>query len=76
MDDLTCPFCNDNDFDRIGLKLHIQRGWCDAFNETPTSDRPEPEGPLSTDGVPATPPSVPGGTSTVSTPDRDGGMKG
>lgn len=40
MADLTCPFCNDDNFDRIGLKLHLQRGWCDAFDETPTTDRP------------------------------------
>lgn len=34
--DLLCPFCGDADFDIIGLKNHIARGWCDAFNQTPT----------------------------------------
>jgi hypothetical protein len=39
--DLTCPFCNETAFDAIGLKQHFQRGWCDVFNETPHTDRPE-----------------------------------
>jgi hypothetical protein len=44
--DLVCPFCGEDDFDRIGLKQHLQRGWCDAYNETPATDRPEPVKPL------------------------------
>ena len=32
MDELTCPFCGDKDFDLIGLKYHIQN-YCDKFNE-------------------------------------------
>lgn len=51
MADLTCPFCNDTEFDSIGLKQHIQRGWCEAFNETPNTDRPEPVKPPPTSGV-------------------------
>jgi hypothetical protein len=35
---LTCPFCNDDDFDAIGLKIHLIRGWCDAFEKVPTID--------------------------------------
>lgn len=31
--DATCPFCGEADFDLIGLKGHLQRGWCEAFNE-------------------------------------------
>lgn len=46
MADLTCPFCNEDNFDAIGLKQHLQRGWCDAYNETPNTDRPEPVKPL------------------------------
>jgi hypothetical protein len=32
---LTCPFCSETDFDKIGLKFHLQRGHCDVFNDTP-----------------------------------------
>lgn len=35
---ITCPFCNETDFDFIGLKLHIVNGHCDKFNETPLKD--------------------------------------
>lgn len=31
----VCPFCGEQDFDMIGLKMHFERGWCDAYNETP-----------------------------------------
>jgi len=32
MDNLiSCPFCGENDFDLIGLKLHISHGECDVF---------------------------------------------
>ena len=30
---LICPFCLEEDFDRIGLALHL-RGWCDKFPNT------------------------------------------
>lgn len=33
---IVCPFCNEDDFDLIGLKLHLLR-WCDAYNEVDTS---------------------------------------
>ena len=33
--DVTCPFCNDNDFDTVGLKIHLMRGHCEAFLHTP-----------------------------------------
>lgn len=52
MADLTCPFCNETEFDAIGLKQHLQRGWCDAFNETPTTDRPAPVAPFGISGQP------------------------
>lgn len=31
--DLTCPFCQNTDFDGIGLKLHLSTGGCDDFND-------------------------------------------
>lgn len=27
-----CHFCGETGFDLIGLKLHFERGWCDAYN--------------------------------------------
>lgn len=29
--DITCQFCGETDFDAIGLKTHIARGWCETF---------------------------------------------
>lgn len=37
----TCPFCGEKDFDLLGLKNHLIRGWCDVYNNT----NPEPEPP-------------------------------
>jgi len=37
--DVRCPFCGDGDFDLLGLKLHIDRGWCQTFEDLDTSDR-------------------------------------
>ncbi len=31
----ACPFCGVTDFDLVGLKHHLERGHCDAWNETP-----------------------------------------
>lgn len=31
---LPCPFCKEKGFDRIGLKIHFQAGYCDVFNST------------------------------------------
>ena len=31
--DLICPFCHDTEFDALGLKLHLQSGSCDDFND-------------------------------------------
>ena len=33
---MNCPFCNDNDFDLIGLKHHLLSGYCNIFNDTKT----------------------------------------
>jgi hypothetical protein len=30
-----CPFCNEGDFDLIGLKHHFNAGHCNSFNKTP-----------------------------------------
>lgn len=30
----ACPFCGERDFDLPGLKLHINAGWCEQFNDT------------------------------------------
>ena len=35
-EELTCPFCGDVNFDSIGLKLHLQNEYCDAFNNVNT----------------------------------------
>lgn len=29
---IYCPFCYEDDFDLIGLKIHLINGWCDVFN--------------------------------------------
>jgi hypothetical protein len=29
---MTCPFCGEKEFDDIGLKHHLLRGWCAQFN--------------------------------------------
>jgi hypothetical protein len=34
LNDLSCPFCGEGDFDKIGLKIHFVNGWCDIFNDT------------------------------------------
>ena len=40
--DKSCPFCGDDGFDLIGLKLHlINPPICDAFVETPAVDTKE-----------------------------------
>ena len=32
-EDVVCPFCKETEFDLIGLKLHINNGHCDKFND-------------------------------------------
>ena len=34
---LRCPFCHDTDFDSVGLKIHLNAGHCDAFNQLSVS---------------------------------------
>lgn len=38
-EDVCCPFCKETGFDLIGLKIHIERGWCEVYNEI---EEPEP----------------------------------
>lgn len=33
--DVICPFCQETDFDLIGLRSHLER-WCEKYQETPT----------------------------------------
>lgn len=28
---IICPFCKEGDFDLVGLKMHIERGWCEEY---------------------------------------------
>lgn len=32
----NCPFCDEEDFDLIGLKHHLHSGHCEEFNTTMT----------------------------------------
>lgn len=32
--DEKCPFCAEGSFDLVGLKHHLQMGYCEAFNDT------------------------------------------
>lgn len=32
-EDVVCPFCGEGDFDLIGLKMHLNMGWCNEFND-------------------------------------------
>lgn len=36
--EVICPFCGEGDFDLIGLKIHITRGWCQPFEDLDTTD--------------------------------------
>jgi hypothetical protein len=31
MDTVACPFCGEDDFDRVGLSIHLQSGWCEGY---------------------------------------------
>lgn len=31
---IDCPFCDESDFDKIGLKSHLLNGHCEAFDKT------------------------------------------
>jgi hypothetical protein len=31
---ITCPFCGEEDFDKPGLKSHLEHGDCEVWNNT------------------------------------------
>lgn len=33
-DDIICPFCENTEFDKIGLKMHLEDGDCEIYNKT------------------------------------------
>lgn len=33
-----CPFCGEQEFDRLDLKHHLRSGACDAYNQSQTVD--------------------------------------
>lgn len=33
---ISCPFCDEEDYDNIGLKYHLQSGHCEEYNKTRT----------------------------------------
>jgi len=35
---LFCPFCGQQDFDRVGLKRHLQWGHCEEYEKQGTDD--------------------------------------
>jgi 4-hydroxy-3-methylbut-2-en-1-yl diphosphate synthase IspG/GcpE len=39
---IKCPFCGEDDFDLIGLKHHLEREWCEIYNELPATDEQKP----------------------------------
>lgn len=45
MNDLTkfidCPFCHEHDFDKYGLKHHLQNGYCEVYEEIQLVQRPQ-----------------------------------
>jgi hypothetical protein len=39
---MKCPFCEEDDFDAIGLKKHLLTpGWCEVFENVPSDDAPK-----------------------------------
>jgi hypothetical protein len=32
-DSIPCPFCGEQDFNLVGLKIHLERGWCSKYDE-------------------------------------------
>ena len=34
IDTVVCPFCKEDDFDLIGLKMHLGNGWCEKYRNT------------------------------------------
>ena len=37
---VSCPFCGENDFDQVGLKMHLSFGHCDNYNALSVGKKP------------------------------------
>lgn len=53
---VACPFCQETDFDLIGLRHHLQSGYCDVYDSLPPVLPPRPavslqEGPTRKGGL-------------------------
>jgi hypothetical protein len=33
LSDVICPFCGGIDFNLLGLKMHLENGWCESYNK-------------------------------------------
>lgn len=40
---IKCPFCDEDDFDLYGLKLHLTKGYCDYYNDLTDAPKDEDE---------------------------------
>ena len=36
---MNCPFCNQDDFDKVGLKYHLEN-YCEAYRAVPDAHNP------------------------------------
>ena len=34
-EELACPFCKEEGFDTMGLKSHLEKGYCEKYNSVP-----------------------------------------
>jgi hypothetical protein len=39
---VTCPFCGEGGFELIGLKIHLDMGHCEEFNNIDVMERLKP----------------------------------
>ena len=37
--EMKCPFCGDDDFDDVGLKIHLIFGHCETFENLDIDER-------------------------------------
>ena len=49
---VQCPWCGEDDFDLVGLMIHLEQGWCDAYDATTIEDPTEAEKEKPIDGAP------------------------
>ena len=42
-ENIICPFCKDDGFDLVGLKHHLNIGWCEVYNNTLTDEEDDEE---------------------------------